>query len=138
MTGLARRLDESLVMRRQWQVPKFDKSFIGNREDNTLGLRPIIAIAPSALRLDQLDATLIAAFLRHLIEVDLGNSTQMRNGRWAAIRSFFAFCNITNRQRSNRSAASRWPRRLVIALWRYLEHGVIPEGAVLKHARTGG
>ena len=25
-------------------------------------------------------------------------------------------------------------RKLLIALWRYLEHGVLPEGAVLKAA----
>ncbi|MBB1632468.1 tyrosine-type recombinase/integrase [Cupriavidus sp. UME77] len=49
-----------------------------------------LKVAPSALRLDQLDATLIAAFLRHL-EVDRGNSAQTRNVRLAAIRSFFRF-----------------------------------------------
>jgi len=42
-----------------------------------------LRVAPSALRLDQLDATLIAAFLRHL-EVDRGNSAQTRNVRLAA------------------------------------------------------
>ena len=47
-----------------------------------------LKVAPSALRLDQLDATLIAAFLRHL-EIDRGNSAQTRNVRLAAIRSFF-------------------------------------------------
>jgi integrase/recombinase XerD len=47
-------------------------------------------VAPSALRLDQLDAPLIAAFLRHL-EVDRGNSAQTRNVRLAAIRAFFRF-----------------------------------------------
>jgi len=25
-------------------------------------------------------------------------------------------------------------RKLLIALWRYLEHGVIPEGALIKNA----
>lgn len=47
-------------------------------------------VAPSALRLEQLDATLIATFLRHL-EIDRGNSAQTRNVRLAAIRSFFRF-----------------------------------------------
>ena len=46
--------------------------------------------APSALRLDQLDAKLISAFLQHL-EADRGNSAQTRNVRLAAIRSFFRF-----------------------------------------------
>jgi integrase/recombinase XerD len=42
------------------------------------------------VRLEQLDATLIAAFLQHL-ETDRGNSAQTRNVRLAAIRSFFRF-----------------------------------------------
>ena len=46
--------------------------------------------APSTLRLDQLDAKLISAFLQHL-EADRGNSAQTRNVRLAAIRSFFRF-----------------------------------------------
>ena len=49
-----------------------------------------LKVAPSALRLEQIDATLIAAFLRHL-EIDRGNSAQTRNVRLAAIRSFFRF-----------------------------------------------
>lgn len=49
-----------------------------------------LKVAPSALRLEQLDATLIAAFLQHL-ETDRGNSAQTRNVRLAAIRSFFRF-----------------------------------------------
>ena len=42
------------------------------------------------MQLEQLDATLIAVFLRHL-EVDRGNSAQTRNVRLAAIRAFFRF-----------------------------------------------
>jgi site-specific recombinase XerD len=49
-----------------------------------------LKVQPSALRLEQLDATLIAAFLQHL-ETDRGNSAQTRNVRLAAIRSFFRF-----------------------------------------------
>ncbi len=49
-----------------------------------------LKVQPSALRLEQLDATLIAAFLQHL-EADRGNSAQTRNVRLAAIRSFFRF-----------------------------------------------
>ena len=46
--------------------------------------------APSALMLEQLDATLISAFLEHL-ETARRNSAQTRNVRLAAIRSFFRF-----------------------------------------------
>ena len=46
--------------------------------------------APSALMLEQLDATLISAFLEHL-ETARRNSAQTRNIRLAAIRSFFRF-----------------------------------------------
>ena len=46
--------------------------------------------APSALMLEQLDATLISAFLEHL-EAARRNSAQTRNVRLAAIRSFFRF-----------------------------------------------
>lgn len=45
---------------------------------------------PSALMLEQLDATLIAVFLEHL-ETARHNSAQTRNIRLAAIRSFFRF-----------------------------------------------
>ena len=46
--------------------------------------------APAALRLEQLDATLIGAFLEHL-ENSRRNSAETRNIRLAAIRSFFRF-----------------------------------------------
>ena len=46
--------------------------------------------APSALMLEQLDATLICGFLEHL-ETTRRNSAQTRNIRLAAIRSFFRF-----------------------------------------------
>jgi len=46
--------------------------------------------APSALMLEQVDATLISGFLEHL-EATRGNSAQTRNIRLAAIRSFFRF-----------------------------------------------
>jgi len=45
---------------------------------------------PSELLLADLDASLVAAFLDHL-EQDRGNSSQSRNARLAAIRSFFRF-----------------------------------------------
>ena len=47
-------------------------------------------VAPSALRLEQLDAALISRFLEHL-ETSRGNGAQTRNIRLAAIRSFFRF-----------------------------------------------
>jgi site-specific recombinase XerD len=45
---------------------------------------------PSALEIEQLDAPLVLAFLEHL-EVDRHNSPKTRNGRLAAINSFFRF-----------------------------------------------
>ena len=49
-----------------------------------------LKVAPSALMLEQLDATLISTFLEHL-ETTRGNSAETRNIRLAAIRSFFRF-----------------------------------------------
>lgn len=49
-----------------------------------------LKIRPSALRLEQLDAPLVSAFLQHL-ETERGNSAETRNIRLAAIRSFFRF-----------------------------------------------
>jgi site-specific recombinase XerD len=49
-----------------------------------------IKVAPSALMLEQLDATLVSGFLEHL-ETTRGNSAETRNIRLAAIRSFFRF-----------------------------------------------
>jgi integrase/recombinase XerD len=46
--------------------------------------------APAAMMLEQLDATLISAFLEHL-ETSRRNSAETRNIRLAAIRSFFRF-----------------------------------------------
>jgi transposase len=37
--------------------------------------------------------------------------------------------------RSKRVGIVALARRLVIALWRYVEHGVVPEGALLKSVR---
>jgi len=49
-----------------------------------------LKVAPSALMLEQVDATLISGFLQHL-ETTRGNSAETRNIRLAAIRSFFRF-----------------------------------------------
>lgn len=49
-----------------------------------------LRVAPSALMLEQLDASLISSFLEHL-ETARGNSAETRNIRLAAIRSFFRF-----------------------------------------------
>jgi site-specific recombinase XerD len=49
-----------------------------------------LRVAPSALMLEQLDASLISSFLEHLEGVR-GNSAETRNIRLAAIRSFFRF-----------------------------------------------
>lgn len=49
--------------------------------------------APSALRLDDLDAPLIGAFLDY-VENERGNSPRSRNVRLAAIRSFFRYAAL--------------------------------------------
>src|SRR5580698_5129052 len=49
-----------------------------------------LKVAPSALMLEQVDATLVSSFLEHL-ETKRGNSAETRNIRLAAIRSFFRF-----------------------------------------------
>jgi len=49
-----------------------------------------LKVAPSALRLEQMDASLIGAFLEQL-ETTRHNSAETRNIRLAAIRSFFRF-----------------------------------------------
>lgn len=49
-----------------------------------------LKVAPSALMLEQLDATLISTFLEHL-ETTRGNSAETRTIRLAAFRSFFRF-----------------------------------------------
>jgi integrase/recombinase XerD len=48
---------------------------------------------PARLQLDQLDATMIGAFLQHL-ETERGNSARTRNVRLAAIHSFFHYCAL--------------------------------------------
>lgn len=49
--------------------------------------------APSTLRLEDVDATLISAFLDH-VENERGNSPRSRNVRLAAIRSFFRYAAL--------------------------------------------
>lgn len=52
-----------------------------------------LGTAPSQMRLEQLDAPLIASFLRHL-ELDRRNSVRSRNARLAAIHSFFRYIAV--------------------------------------------
>jgi site-specific recombinase XerD len=52
-----------------------------------------LAIAPSALRLTDLDAPLIGAFLDHL-EKERGNTARTRNARLAAVHSFFHYLAV--------------------------------------------
>ena len=49
--------------------------------------------APSTLRLSDLDAPLIGAFLHH-VESERGNTARSRNVRLAAIRSFFRYADL--------------------------------------------
>jgi integrase/recombinase XerD len=52
-----------------------------------------IGIAPSQLRIQDLDAPLIGAFLTHL-ETERGNSVRTRNARLAAIHSLFRYAAL--------------------------------------------
>ncbi len=63
-----------------------------------------LKVAPSALMLEQLDASLISSFLEHLERVR-GNSAETRNIRLAAIRSSSGFCSTTSHPPSDRFAA---------------------------------
>lgn len=49
-----------------------------------------LGVAPSELKLEQLDAQLVLAFLEHL-QSERGNGPQTRNARLAAIKSFMRF-----------------------------------------------
>src|ERR1700722_18233761 len=49
-----------------------------------------LKITPSALSIEQLDPTLVLAFLEHL-EKERGNCARTRNSRLAAIKTFFRF-----------------------------------------------
>ena len=49
-----------------------------------------LKVTPSRLEIEELDAPLILAFLKH-IEIDRGNSARTRNARLAAVNSFFRF-----------------------------------------------
>ena len=74
--------------------------------------------APSVLKIEDLDAKLIGAFLEHL-EVDRHNSVRTRNNRLAAIRSLFAYAALRHPdhaeliQRVLAIPAKRVDRRLV-------------------------
>lgn len=48
--------------------------------------------------------------------------------RWFAQRT----CGTETNKRSKRIAIVAVARRLVIALWRYVEEGIVPEGARMK------
>ena len=52
----------------------------------------------------------------------------------SAMAKWFAQRTQGGQKRGKRIAIVAVARRLVISLWRYLEHGVVPEGAVLKRA----
>jgi integrase/recombinase XerD len=63
-----------------------------------------LKIRPSALTLEQLDASLVSAFLEHLEEVRK-NAAVTRNVRLAAIKSFYRFLEYRQPARSTRSSA---------------------------------
>jgi transposase len=61
--------------------------------------------------------------------------TWLRHQPESALSRWFAQRTTKASKRGKRIAIVAVARRLVIALWRYLEQGVIPEGALLKAAR---
>ena len=80
-----------------------------------------LKVAPSALMLEQLDASLISSFLEYL-ETTRGNSAETRNIRLAAIRSFSGFCSTVSQPPSSRFAVC-WPsplRKPIIVWCRFL------------------
>src|SRR6266446_846520 len=66
-----------------------------------------LKVAPSMMKLEQLDAALISGFLEYL-ETARENAAQTRNIRLAAIRSFFRVCAAFSR------AVSRYSRNPLI------------------------
>jgi site-specific recombinase XerD len=78
-------------------------------------------IAPSALDIADLDATLITGFLDHL-ETQRGNSVRTRNARLAAIRSLFRFAALAHPEHAQTIARvlAIPPKRFDRALINYL------------------
>jgi integrase/recombinase XerD len=78
-----------------------------------------LRVAPSALMLEQLDASLISSFLEHL-EAARGNSAETRNIRLAAIRSFFRFLQ------HHEPAAVGQVRRVLAIPFKKTDHRLVP------------
>lgn len=78
-----------------------------------------LRVAPSALMLEQLDASLISSFLVHL-ETTRGNSAETRNIRLAAIRSFFRFLQHRD------PAAVGQVRRVLAIPFKKTDHRLVP------------
>jgi integrase/recombinase XerD len=78
-----------------------------------------LKVAPSALMLEQLDASLISSFLEHL-ETVRGNSAETRNIRLAAIRSFFRFLQ------HNEPSAVAQVRRVSAIPFKKTDHRLVP------------
>src|ERR1700740_127866 len=78
-----------------------------------------LKVTPSALMLEQLDASLISLFLEYL-ESTRGNSAETRNIRLAAIRSFFKF--LQHRE----PAAIEQVRRVLAIPFKRTDHRLVP------------
>ncbi len=78
-----------------------------------------LGVEPSALMLEQLDASLISSFLEHL-ETARGNSAETRNIRLAAIRSFFRFLQ------HHEPAAVGQVRRVLAIPFKKTDHRLVP------------
>lgn len=86
---------------------------------------------PSALRVEDLDAALVAGFLDHL-EGDRGNSARTRNTRLAAIHAFFKFVALGEPE-----LLQHCQRILAIPPKRHSPSGRLPHRAGGGSARRG-
>jgi len=71
-----------------------------------------LGCSPAAIRLEQLDAPLVLAFLEHL-QARRSNSPSTRDACLAAIKSFMRFLILAPRHSAARSLPARCPRRLI-------------------------
>ena len=96
MTALAPVLEEFFTERLIRQLQASPQTITAYRDCFRLLLafaRDSTGKQPSALSIDDIDATLVTAFLTYL-ETDRGNSIRTRNARLAAIRSLFTYAAL--------------------------------------------
>lgn len=96
MTSLASTLQAFFTERLMAQRHASNQTVASYRDTFSLLLRFVergTTTSPSRLRLEDLDATLVGAFLEHL-EAERGNSVRTRNVGLAALHSFFRYAAL--------------------------------------------